>query len=120
MTKNEDTINISVSKNNTQNLGSKYHLTGSMTIPCCKDFLRKIWVNSSDCIIELKDAWQLILSDKYAAQSVAHALNDHDQPLDAKVKSPSYFGIVHWTPENLTVLVCYSANVTAPVYIEAK
>ena len=67
-----------------------------------KDFLSKMCGNSSDRIIALKprkDAWRLILSDKDAAQLVAQGLNDHDQSLNAKVKNPSYFGIVHRIPE---------------------
>ena len=46
-----------------------------------------------------RDAWQVVLSDKGAANTLADALSKADQSINAKVKSPAFFRIVRRVPD---------------------
>ena len=46
-----------------------------------------------------RDAWQVVLSDKGAVNTLADALSKADQSINAKVKSPAFFGIVRQVPD---------------------
>ena len=67
-----------------------------------KDFLDKACGGVSSSIGVLRprrDAWQVVLSDKGAANTLADALSKADQSINAKVKSPAFFGIVRRVPD---------------------
>ncbi|KAK2712113.1 hypothetical protein QYM36_010966 [Artemia franciscana] len=47
------------------------------------------------------EAWRVVLSNKSDASHLANAISGSEKSIEAKVKSPSFNGIVQYVPEDM-------------------
>lgn len=70
-----------------------------------KDYLNGLCGQTSNDIVELrprKSAWSVLVKDKATADSIAQAITSTDNSVVARVKSPSFFGIIRHVPASIS------------------